>query len=150
MNNKNNDLAIVVLLVSLAILGWLSLRPTPTNLIQVPDTSTDEWLVKGFRIANPSNLDVERGQERRSVKLCGIRSAPESIEAIKQLINNSGGRVKIAFLRQENRTWVGEVWVNAAEEGEKLLNELLILAGAAVVDRTEWQKLTVPKSLGQA
>lgn len=111
MNNKNNDLAIVVLLVSLAILGWLSLRPTPTDLIQAPDTSTDEWRVKGFRIANPSNLDVERGQERRSVKLCGIQSPPESIEAIKQLINNSGSRVKIAFLRQENRTWVGEVWV---------------------------------------
>ena len=136
--------------MAIAIVGWLSLRPTPTDLIQAPDTSIEEWLVKGFRIANPSTIDVERGPEWRSVKLCGIQSAPESIEAIKQLINNSGGRVKIAFLRQENRTWVGEVWVNAAEEGEKLLNELLILEGAAVVDRNEWKSCPNQRALQAA
>ena len=44
----------------------------------------------------------------------------------------------IAFLGKQDKSWIGEVWVNAAMEGEELLNGLLILAGAAVVDESEW------------
>ncbi|MGL4501081.1 MAG: hypothetical protein ACRCU2_18570 [Planktothrix sp.] len=49
----------------------------------------------------------------------------------------SGGRGD-AFLGKQDKTWVGEVGVNPATEGEELLNGLLILAGAAVVDESEW------------
>jgi hypothetical protein len=50
----------------------------------------------------------------------------------------SGGEA-IAFLgKQPDKTWVGEVWVNPAMEGEELLNGLMILARAAVVDESEW------------
>jgi hypothetical protein len=53
------------------------------------------------------------------------------------LVENKRGRGD-AFLGKQDETWVGEVWVNPGEETEELLNGLLILAGAVVVDESEW------------
>ncbi|MGL4503210.1 MAG: hypothetical protein ACRCU2_29380 [Planktothrix sp.] len=61
----------------------------------------------------------------------------EGTQAATELIGSSG-EVAIAFLGKQDKTWVGEVWVNPGEETEELLNGLLILAGAAVVDESEW------------
>ena len=61
----------------------------------------------------------------------------------------SGGEA-IAFLGKQDKTWVGEVWVNPATEGEELLNGLLILARAAEVDESEWMSCPNQLSLQDA
>ncbi|MCT7969731.1 hypothetical protein NG799_25800 [Laspinema sp. D1] len=55
-----------------------------------------------------------------------------------------------AFLAEPDETWVGEVWVNPAMETEELLNGLLILAGAAMVDESEWMSCPNQLSLQDA
>ncbi|MGL4503430.1 MAG: hypothetical protein ACRCU2_30500 [Planktothrix sp.] len=56
----------------------------------------------------------------------------------------------IAFLGKQDKTLVGEVWVNALEETEELLNGLLILAGAAAVDESEWMSCPNQRALQDA
>ncbi|MCT7977607.1 hypothetical protein [Laspinema olomoucense] len=55
-----------------------------------------------------------------------------------------------ASLGKQDKTWVGEVWVNPAMEGEELLNGLLIWVGAVVVDESEWVSCPNQRSLQAA
>ncbi|MCT7971234.1 hypothetical protein [Laspinema olomoucense] len=131
---------ILVPLVAIAFVIGLVLRPTRTELVQAPaapDLNTDLWQVEN--IEDAETLLVRRASEQRRVKLCGITpTGTDSTQAVTELIGSSG-EVAIAFLgKQPDKTWVGEVWVNPATEGEELLNGLLILAGVAEVNRSEW------------
>ncbi|MCT7957202.1 hypothetical protein [Laspinema palackyanum] len=148
----NQKLAIILLpLVAIAIVGFFIFRPNDGSIIQAPaemDWNTEEWLLKD--IASADTLVVERGQEQRRVKLCGIQPATESTEAMERLIANSSNRVEIAFLGQQSETWIGEIWVNAATEQEDLLNGLLIVEGAAVPDENEWMSCPNQRALADA
>jgi hypothetical protein len=136
----NQKLAMILLpLVAIALVGFFAFRPNNTGIIQAPgeaDWNTDEWVVK--EVASNDTLVVERNNERRRVKLCGIQFATESTEAMERLITNSSQRVEIAFLGQQAETWIAEIWVNAGTPSEELLNGLLILEGAAGADENEW------------
>ncbi|MGL4501057.1 MAG: hypothetical protein ACRCU2_18450 [Planktothrix sp.] len=137
---KWQKVAIILMpLAAIAFVIGLAFRPTRTDLVQAPgppDLNTDLWQVEN--IEDAETLLVRRATKQRRVKLCGITpSGTEDTQAATELIGSSG-EVAIAFLGKQDKTWVGEVWVNPATEGEELLNGLLILAGAAVVNRSEW------------
>ncbi|MCT7977622.1 hypothetical protein [Laspinema olomoucense] len=142
---------ILLPLLAMAIVGFFRFRSNDTGIIQAPgemDWNTDEWVVKD--ITSIDTLVVERGREQRRVKLCGIQPATESTEIMERLIANSSNRVEIAFLGQQAEIWVAEIWVNAATEQEDLLNGLLILEGAAVVDESEWMSCANQRALQAA
>jgi hypothetical protein len=143
---------ILVPLVAIAFFIGLVLRPTRTELVQAPaapDLNTDLWQVEN--IEDAETLLVRRATEQRRGKLCGITpTGTKGTQAITELIGSSG-EVAIAFLgKQPDKTWVGEVWVNPATEGEELLNGLLILAGAVEVDKSEWMSCPNQLSLQNA
>lgn len=150
-------LTILTGILNIGLLAIILIAKNEDNSVKsAPKTTApiaELWQVD--RISDGDTITASKeGSDRRRIRFCGI-DAPETAhkpdeisqpggeaakEALEKIIQESGGKVAIAFIEQDRYSrWIGEIFANPGSDREVFINEELVKLGLVWPYKQYWE-----------
>lgn len=150
-------LTVIAGIINIALVGilYLGLEKNEGNssVKSAPKTTPIAELWQVDRVSDGDTITVSKRSDRRRVRFCGI-DAPETAhrpgeisqaggeeakEALEKIIQESEGKVAIAFIEQDRYgRWIGEIFANPGSDREIFINEELVRLGLVWPYKQYW------------